>query len=177
MYADDLILLSETHRGLQYCLDKLHSYCSTWGLDVNLNKTKTLIFNNTGRLISTPFYFKNSPISNARNYTYLGVTFNIYGNFTDARQDLYKKGLKALFKMCKCFSGHQPKIKTLLHVFDHTVKLVLMYGSEIWGDFASNKLSSMGNRYFSKLCRELTVEKAHIVFVSLYLVLIKDQLI
>jgi hypothetical protein len=77
MYAGDLILLSEDPRELQHCLDKLQSYCLTWGLDVNVNKMKTLIFNNTCRLISTPFYFNNSPISNARNYTYLGVTFNI----------------------------------------------------------------------------------------------------
>jgi hypothetical protein len=39
---------------------------------------------------------------------------------------------KALFKMYKCFEGHKPKIKTLLHVFDYTVKPILTYGSEVW---------------------------------------------
>jgi hypothetical protein len=27
MYADDVILLSETSEGLQNCLDKLYNYC------------------------------------------------------------------------------------------------------------------------------------------------------
>jgi hypothetical protein len=50
MYADDVILLSETSEGLQNCLDKLHKYCEIWGLQVNIKKTKSMIFNNTGRL-------------------------------------------------------------------------------------------------------------------------------
>ena len=79
----------------------------------------------SGRLISTQFHINNIPLINTRNYTYLGVKFNVNGKFTDAKQELYNKGLKALFKLKKCFSGHQPKIKTLLHVFDHTVNLFL----------------------------------------------------
>jgi len=27
-----------------------------------------------------------------------------------------------------------PRIKTMLHLFDHTVKPIILYGSEIWGD-------------------------------------------
>ena len=50
MYADDLVLLSETSEGLQECLNRLNDYCNTWGLEVNVNKTKTVVFNKTGRL-------------------------------------------------------------------------------------------------------------------------------
>ena len=53
----------------------------------------------------------------------------------EARYDLYKRGLKACFKLKKCFEHNKPKIKTILHVFDHTVKPVLLYGSEMWGIF------------------------------------------
>ena len=51
-----------------------------------------------------------------------------------------RKVLKAFFKIRKCFEHHKPKIKTILHVFDHTVKPVLLYGSEVWGIFAIDKL-------------------------------------
>jgi len=27
-----------------------------------------------------------------------------------------------------------PGIKTMLHLFDHTVKPIILYGSEMWGD-------------------------------------------
>jgi hypothetical protein len=38
------------------------------------------------------------------------------GSFTEAKKELYQKGLKAYFKFLRCFEHHKPKIKTLLHV-------------------------------------------------------------
>ena len=35
--------------------------------------------------------------------------------------------------MRKSFSDISPNIKTCLHIFDHTLKPILLYGSEIWG--------------------------------------------
>jgi hypothetical protein len=52
--------------------------------------------------------------------------------------------------MYKCFEGHKPKNKTLLHVFDHTVKPILTYGSEVWGTFDLQKLLDKRDNYFSK---------------------------
>ena len=39
LYADDVILLSQSEVGLQNCLKKLENYCADWCLDVNLDKT------------------------------------------------------------------------------------------------------------------------------------------
>jgi hypothetical protein len=50
----------------------------------------------------------------------------IFRGFTEAKNNLYHKGLKALFKVKKCFQGHSPKIKTILHIFDHTIKPILL---------------------------------------------------
>ena len=92
-------------------------------------KVLSLVFNNTGILNAIKFTFNGAPIESVRKYSYLGVTFAISENFTNAKTDLYKKGLKAYFKLRICFEGNKPKIKTWLHVFDHTVKPVLLYGS------------------------------------------------
>ena len=40
LYADDLILVSESRYGLQNCLKKLQTYCDKWKLKVNTKKTK-----------------------------------------------------------------------------------------------------------------------------------------
>jgi hypothetical protein len=89
------------------------------------------------------------------------VNFSITGSFTEAKNVLYKKGLKAFFKIRKCFEHHKPKIKTILHVFDHTVKPVLLYGSEVWGIFAIDKLQKQKDLYLNKLCIDFTAEKIH----------------
>ena len=44
LYADDLVILSRSKRGLQNCLDMLSSYCDSWMLSINPKKTKILIF-------------------------------------------------------------------------------------------------------------------------------------
>jgi len=162
MYADDVILLSETAIGLQNSLSLLHDYCMEWELEINIKKTKTLIFNKNGRLEPFRFLFNKSYIENVRSYTYLGVKFNISGSFKEAKSDLYKKGLKAYFKLKKCFEQYKPKIKTVLHVFDHTIKPILLYDSEIWGIFDVSKSKKLKNMYFNKMCDDLEAEKLHI---------------
>ena len=44
LYADDTGILSESKDGLQKALDIFESYCEIWKLQVNVNKTKVMIF-------------------------------------------------------------------------------------------------------------------------------------
>ena len=164
MYADDLVLLSESPEGLQQCLTNLYDYCQIWGLEVNVKKTKSIIFNKTGRIVPASFRISDDIIDNVKNYSYLGVNFSNSGSFTFAKQTLYEKGLKAYFKFRKSFQHHKPKVKTLLHVFDHTIKPVILYGSEIWGTFSTEKMKKLQDRYFNTLCSNLPAEKLHIKF-------------
>ena len=99
MYADDLILLSETVEGLQNCLSKLSTYCEEWGLQVNVKKTKSMIFNNTGRLVPINLKYNYNEIENVRSYSYLDVNFSTSGSFTEVKHDLYKtkKRFKGIF--------------------------------------------------------------------------------
>ena len=43
-YADDTIVLAECPEDLQRALDILKIYCEFWGLDINVRKTKVMIF-------------------------------------------------------------------------------------------------------------------------------------
>ena len=54
-------------------------------------------------------------------------------SYSQARADLYKRGLKAFFKLISIFGDISPNTDTCLYIFDHTVKPILLYGSEIWG--------------------------------------------
>ena len=42
LYADNLVLVSETSCGWQNCLDRPKEYCDKWRLTVNIKKTKTI---------------------------------------------------------------------------------------------------------------------------------------
>jgi hypothetical protein len=41
LFADDLLILSETKKGLQHSLNNLSNYCDNWQLAINVNKTKS----------------------------------------------------------------------------------------------------------------------------------------
>ena len=59
LYADDLVLISDSEQGLQNKLNILNDYCNEWCLKVNTNKTKIIIFNKTGKLIAKDFYMSD----------------------------------------------------------------------------------------------------------------------
>ena len=45
MYADDMILMSRSQKGLAKSLKIVEIYCKKWQLNINEDKTKILIFN------------------------------------------------------------------------------------------------------------------------------------
>jgi hypothetical protein len=46
----------------------------------------------------------------------LGVYLSSSGSSAEAKEDLNKRGLKALFKFKKSYNLYKPKIKTLVHI-------------------------------------------------------------
>ena len=72
MYADDLVIISQTAKGLQNALDRLSLYCDKWHLTVNIQKTKVLIFNIGGKLLTKHrFYYKQNHVELTSAYQYL----------------------------------------------------------------------------------------------------------
>ena len=47
VYADDIVLISNTPEGLQRHLNALRVYCTGKGLSINMDKTKAMVFNTT----------------------------------------------------------------------------------------------------------------------------------
>ena len=72
IWADDILILSKTESGLKSSLGKLDDYCKTNDLTVNIDKTKCMSFNKTGRLIRKDF-------SMGKNKLKLSVHINTSG--------------------------------------------------------------------------------------------------
>ena len=76
MYADDLSIFADTVFDMQKKIDWLYDFCTTWGLQVNLNKTKMMVFRNGGYLKSIEkWYYGESNIDVVTYYAYLGMIF------------------------------------------------------------------------------------------------------
>lgn len=161
MFADDLVLLSESPTGLQNCLNKLYHYCSKWNLRVNLKKTKVVIFNKTGKLLkSFQFHYNNKLVDIDKSYCYLGIIFTCSGSFTEAIEHLCNQAQKALFKL-KQKGELLSHIKTAFKLFDTLILPILGYCAEIWLPYFCKELTE-GKLY--NLCDKLHIEKLHLKF-------------
>jgi hypothetical protein len=104
-----------------------------------------------------------------QKYTDLGVGFNTSGSFTTSKQEIHNKDNKALFKLRKTFLDDAPKVTTLLHIFNHTIRPILLYGSEILGYFSPNKYINNLDRLIKKETDSLILEKIHTQFCKFIL--------
>ena len=138
MFADDLVILSESAKGLQNALDKLYEYCSKWGLTINTDKTKVLIFNKGGLPISRyKFYLNGSNIDIVQSYCYLGIIFSASGTFSKACEALTNKALKAFYKFKQIHPNNN--VPLALKLFDTLVTPIATYSGAIWGPLCTGK--------------------------------------
>ena len=158
MFADDLVLMSESAFGLQKCLSHLEEYCNTWGLTINISKTKIVIFNKGGHSISRhkSFIYDNQ-IEIVQKYCYLGIVFSSSGSFKNACNVLYDKALKALY-MLKQIQPHN-NVKLALNLFDTLIFPILSYGGVVWGPLYAQK-ANLTNLF--NVCNDSSIEKLNV---------------
>ena len=85
LYADDLVLLSDTANGLQTQLTELDRYTNRFEMSVNFDKAKILVLDRkTSKSISSHAWkIGKCVVKSCNSYKYLGVTFNSNGTFGD----------------------------------------------------------------------------------------------
>ena len=59
LFADDMVVVGNSVEDLQNSLNQLHEYCQYWGLEVNIDKTKIVVFRKRGHLLPTEKWFYN----------------------------------------------------------------------------------------------------------------------
>ena len=101
MFADDLILLSETSYGLQKSLLTLECYCNKWHFSVNVAKTKIIVFNKRYDLITSKFTINGKVIEIVKTHVYLEIEFSSSGNFKISIEKLFNMASKALIPCAK----------------------------------------------------------------------------
>lgn len=135
MYADDIALVADTVIDLQKKVNCLEKYCNKWGLTVNMDKTKVVVFKNGGFVKkSEKWNFGEKEIQVVPSYCYLGVIFSSTLNWSKCVQNLSSKALRAVAGIKKLyFKLETMPSETLFKIFDAKIKPILLYGSEIWG--------------------------------------------
>ena len=158
MYADDLILISETETGLQNQLNKLSEYCKRWKLEVNTAKTKIMIFNRGNNLIKTKFKFNNC-LENVKIMRYLGFTISANKcSFLQTTEDLSVKAGRAIYALNTKIKLSRIPTRLAIKIFNSQIKPILLYGAEVWGPYIdcdyegwdNNKIEQTHTQYIKR---------------------------
>ena len=152
IWADDLIMFSESEDGLNDLLKELSVFTEENNMTVNIDKTKAMIFNKTGKFMKRNFIYKNSKIETVREYKYLGFLLVPSGSIVPGLHDLKSRSNRALFKIKNKMGEHfrtNPSIT--IKLFNTLVRPILTYMSELWGCLKMPKNDPISNFQMSFL--------------------------
>ena len=68
LYADDVVVLANSQENLQKYVDEVETYTKLWGLTVNTDKTKVVVFNSKGKLIKSKIMFGKTELESVSGY-------------------------------------------------------------------------------------------------------------
>lgn len=134
LYADDLMLLADAISDAKNKLKILHNYCRSRELEVNISKTKVLLFyrgksKNTGK-----FYYSSSEIERVSECTYLGVSFFESGVFSRAAKFFEAKTKQAIGAgIGVCAKSKLVSMSSRDRVYEALAQIILLYAVPVWG--------------------------------------------
>ena len=151
LFADDMVLLSDDPSDLQNSLNALCNYCNKWGLEVNAEKSKIVVFRKRGPLRRNESWtYDNISIEVVNDFNYMGTVFTYTGSFLLNQKMLADKALKAMNVLCNKTRSFDFDISTLFQLFDAFVGSILNFSSEIWGMSKSKEIE----RVHLKFCKK-----------------------
>ena len=135
LYADDNVLFSDTPSGLQAKLNILYTQSTRLGLEVNLDKSKIIVFRKGGRLSKHEHWFYNkTKVEVVNSYCYLGVNFTTKMNLCNLSSSLISKAKNAGYCIIRSLKNLQcADMNIFCKLFDSKVLPILTYGSELHG--------------------------------------------
>jgi hypothetical protein len=167
LFADDLVLTSESEVGLQQQLDTLQQFCAECGLTVNVKKTKVMVFNSVDPC--QKFVFEDDIIERVQSFNYLGILLETTPNLDNAVEHLTAASRCSLFALNRrCAELHIMDIKLRCDLLNMLVRSIASYACEIWVDSKKIKVIEIVYRGFLKsLLRVRKTTSTSIVLVEL----------
>ena len=120
LFADDVILVSDTVCGLQNQLNVLCNTANHLGPVVNLDKSSIFVFRNGGHTaLCEKWKYGDTPLRIVNVYKYLGIYLSIPHSFShelNGMSQRAKKGVNCIFKLLRSMGERSPSI--FFKVFD-----------------------------------------------------------
>ena len=137
MFADDVMLFSQSASGLRRAINITVDYFHNINLSVNFDKTQVMIFNKRGVLLDKDpqhkFYAGGQSLKVVPEYTYLGVKLTPSGSASPGADELFVKSRRSWFSISNLIFRHKRMTTDKsLQIFDQLVTSIGLYSCESW---------------------------------------------
>ena len=150
LYADDQVVFATSPESLQSILTDIETYCRLWGLKINIEKTKAMIFEK-GRHSQYDFYIYNTAIEVVDSFKYLGITLFKNGNWYRSQKCIAKHASFALHNLFTIFNNIELPIIQKCKLFDTLVAPILNFGSKIWGMHDATDIELIHTKFLRRI--------------------------
>ena len=146
LYADDLVIISPTIKGLQDKLNNLAQFAKDKDLSINTKKSKTMVFNKGGKLIDEHFSIDGTALETVRSYTYLGIDIPSNGSFNPGMNQMNNKARKAMMPLYTTIMRFNLPFRKALKLFQTYVEPILLYNAENFATMTEKQIDKIKNR-------------------------------
>ena len=130
MYADDLLLLSESWEGLCHSVDKLGHYSAMWRSGIRSKKTKIMLVDKSSKETELTHNFGNVMVKRCQEYPYLGTIMTPSNSSVKYKVHLFKQANKAMWGFLKeVNTQNDRKTSNIRKLLNSLVVPVLLYNS------------------------------------------------
>ena len=160
MYADDLVIFSNSRFHLNRSLSTLEKYVSANSLEINVAKTKAMKFRRGGRLASDDrLQLGPDPLEFVNHFSYLGITFSRKGDsFTSHVQERTRKGHLAFHSIR---DPHKLALATAMVLFELKIEPTASYGVPvIWANLKASHFMELDRLRATFIKRALGVHRS-----------------
>ena len=161
LYADDLVIVSESKQGLQRGIDKASEFAKAKQLTINVNKCKTMVFNPLGRYIRDLFTLNGNTLEPVQSFCYLGFDIKCSGTVKYAMNILNDKGNKALRPLLCAISRFNIPVKTSIRLFHTYVSPILLYNAENWSTLSDKDLEHLDKDFLFSETSSAKIDITH----------------
>ena len=148
LYADDAVIVAENKEELDKMIRNLERWTDKNLMEVNVEKTKIVVFGNGGRRKKERWNYKDRELEVVSEFNYLGFWFTATNQYNT---HIIKAAGKTQQLINKVWSETNraaiTDLKRRLYFMDSTVKTVALYGVEIWGWKRRETIEKIQSRY------------------------------
>ena len=166
LYADDLVILSQSKEGLQKCLNRVFEFSESKHLTISATKSKTMVFNTSGKFIKELFTLNGKALEPVQSFCYLGFDVKCSGNVTHAMHILNDKGNKALKPLLTAIRRFNIPFKTSIRLFHTFISPILLYNAENWTTLSDSSLQKFDRLSLFSMTSETRIDITHRKFLK-----------